>query len=54
MSKIMKKVQNKPEVKEKKSETMIHLHNDDCDECLEFQENYTTAQKKRRKIKKED
>ena len=49
MSKIMKKVQNRPEVKRKKSETMIYLHRDDCEKCVEFQENYTTAQKKRRK-----
>ena len=48
MSKIMKKVQNRPEVKKAKSLKMIHLHNDNCKECREFRNKYRKAQRERR------
>ena len=48
MSKKMKEVQNRPEVKEQKSNSMIQLHRGDCEPCKEFQENFTEAQKARR------
>ena len=56
MSKTMKRVQNKPEVKEKKSNTMILLHHGDCEPCKEFQKNYSKSTDKRRgkKHKKKD
>ena len=41
MSKAMKKCQNKPEVKLKKQRSMELLHRGTCEECTEFQENYT-------------
>ncbi len=49
MSKKLKVSQNKPEVKELKSNAMIRLHRGDCDECKEFQHNFKTAHKARRK-----
>ena len=48
MSKAMLEAQNRPDVQEKKSQSMIHLHNDDCEPCREFQKNYKEAHKKRR------
>lgn len=33
-------VHNRPEVKRKKSEAMLILHNEDCGRCLEFQKRY--------------
>jgi len=48
MSKAMIEAQNRPDVQDKKSQSMIHLHNDDCEPCREFQKNYKEAHKKRR------
>ena len=48
MSKLMKKVQNRPELIEKKSESMLNLHNGDCDSCKEYQYNFYKGQKNRR------
>ena len=45
----VKEINNRPEVKEKKRLAMLRLHRDSCDACLEFQTNYTEAQKARRK-----
>lgn len=47
ISKAMLIAQNRPEVKQKKSESMKILHNEDCDKCVVFQENYTKSIKKR-------
>ncbi len=49
MSKSLKEAQNRPEVKEAKSDAMINLHRGDCDECKEFQHNFKVAHKARRK-----
>ena len=49
----MKKVQNRPEVKSKKSETMTLLHNGDCEPCKEFQQKFHDGQKNRRTDKYE-
>jgi len=48
MSEAMKEAQNRPEVKEKKRQTMLYLHNDNEKECLVFRHNYTKAQVNRR------
>ena len=48
MKKIMLKVQNRDEVKEKKSETMLNLHHGDCEPCKQFQKNFKEAHKQRR------
>ena len=47
-SKAMKEVQNRPDVKEKKSEKMIILHHNDCCECKEFQSHYNNSVNKRK------
>jgi hypothetical protein len=52
MSESLKIAQNKPEVVEKKRETMILLHRGDCDECKEFQKRYLSGQKKTRGVPK--
>ena len=48
MSELMKEVQNREEVKTKKSDTMTMLHRGDCEPCKEFQKNFKNAHKKRR------
>jgi len=48
ISKSLKIAQNRPDVKEAKRLRMIHLHNDSCDECKEFQEKFNRGHKKRR------
>jgi len=48
MSERMLECQNRPSVKEAKRLKMLHLHNDDCSDCLDFQNNYNKAQIKRR------
>ncbi len=44
----MIEAQNRPEVKKAKSKKMTLLHNEDCEKCKEFQENYSKAQIARR------
>ena len=46
MSRRSKEVHNRPEVKEKKRQSMKELHNGSTIECLEFQNNYTKGRKK--------
>ena len=46
MSKIMKEVQNRPEVASKKRKTMTILHNEACEECEEFQDKYNKGRVK--------
>ncbi len=48
MSESMKIAQNKHGVGEAKRLAMLHLHNDPCTKCKEFQDNFSKAQKKRR------
>jgi hypothetical protein len=48
MSETMKVVQNKEKVRRAKKLKMLHLHNDDCDECKEFQQKFKQAHKERR------
>lgn len=47
MSRTMKEVQNRDDVKQKKSNTMIELHRGDCEPCIEFQNNYKEGIEKR-------
>lgn len=49
MREVMFEVQNRPEIKQKKSDSMTILHNEDCDKCVVFQENYNQSIKKRLK-----
>ena len=48
MSKAMKKVHNTEEVKRAKQLKMLHLHNDNCEECLEFKENFLKSHELRK------
>lgn len=48
MSKVLVEAQNRPEVKEAKSDAMIVLHNEDCEPCKSFQKNYREGYAKRR------
>jgi len=48
MSKAMKECQNRPDVKEAKSIAMTILHNEECEPCKKFQENYKKSKIKRR------
>ena len=48
MSEAMLKVHNRENVRESKRLKMIHLHNDDCEPCKEFQAKYKAAHKARR------
>jgi hypothetical protein len=46
MSEAMLEAQNRPDVKEKKSEAMFILHNSDCDKCKQFQRRYKRGKEK--------
>jgi len=48
MSESLKIAQNRPEVKEKKRESMLILHHGDCEPCKEFQTNFKQAHLNRR------
>jgi len=50
---IMLELQNRPEIKEKKSETMKILHNADCDKCKDFQKHYTDGKTKCKEKRRE-
>lgn len=48
MSEKMKEVQNRADVRQAKRLRMIHLHNDNCEECLDFQKKFKKGHKDRR------
>ena len=48
MREISREVHNRPDVIDKKSATMLHLHRDDCTKCKDFQSKFKKAHARRR------